>query len=113
MIERQKAGLCLLCGSSQHRVAMCPKREKRFKPGTPRQSTTSRPPTPGRGRVNFAKVASVTEEETLALVREGDVMDDEDAEVIVDAFLASEEIADAWDDDDYFAYFAEESSGFA
>ena len=79
MIERQKSGKCLNCGSANHRVSSCPSRKPNYRSSTPRGTP--------RQRVNF-RVATV-QNITPTLGREGDDVDDveEDTELAVDSYL--------------------------
>ena len=75
LLERQRSGKCLGCGSTQHKIASCPKRSSRTRPPTPRGTQ--------RQRVNF-RVSSIGE--TPASGREENV-EEEDDELIVDSYI--------------------------
>ena len=84
LLQRQKSGRCLECGSTTHRVADCPHRRSHRRPPTPRGSS-SRYFSRDQKNVNF-KVSGIAGNPPTS-GREGDV--DHEAEVVVDAYLES------------------------
>ena len=84
LLQRQKSGRCLECGSTSHRVADCPHRRSQRRPPTPR-GASSRYYSRDQKNVNF-KVSGIAGDPPTS-GREGDV--DHEAEEVVDAYLNS------------------------
>ena len=76
LLDRQKSGRCIGCGSKQHHIANCPKRKVEIRPPTPKYSSR-----PKSGRV------SVVDNDPLSFGREGNV--EHEPEAIVDLYMAS------------------------
>jgi hypothetical protein len=84
LLERQKNGLCLTCGSRNHRAAACPRKNKFRSKYDSRRSMSPSQKEKGN-RVNF-RVSEIQDDPPTS-DREGDVVDEDDEEV-VDAYLA-------------------------
>jgi hypothetical protein len=80
LLERQRNGLCLSCGSRNHKAAVCPRKSRGRPDGKYRQGRPPSPSQKGKGqRVNF-RVSEVHDDPPTS-VREGDDDDDEDEDI--------------------------------
>jgi hypothetical protein len=109
LLERQRNGSCLTCGSKNHRANSCPRKKTGRGPSRfGRGSTTSH----NKPRVGF-KVSEV-QDETLTSDREGDVEEEEEEEdysgdeQIVDSYMAVHSLRN-WEMEEENPYYWDEN----